>query len=1132
MSFNVSPTTAARRGTIRVAGQVFTVWQGVTPCDAPSFTTASRIPNSPGGFRVLARDFNADGRADLAVAGDHVINVLLNSGGDAFTNSATLSVAGFKFNSHAAGDFNGDGKLDLASVSSSGSFSDGFVTLRLGDGAGNFGAPADFNVGVGPTIADAGDINNDGRDDLVVGNHDQGNISVLMGSASGFAPVKIVGVQHSFPRPLSVALGDYNKDGKKDAAVLGSSGVGVALGDGAGGFGEPKFFGVGVFDDSHIAAGDVNADGALDLVVAGTNLVVRFGDGAGNFDTTFDATVVISIGGSNSDVVVADLNGDGRSDVASTDFETGDVPVALSVAPGGFSQGGFSPVSRYVAGAAVRGLAAEDFDGDGKKDLAVVNGSVFLDSGEVFLLKGDGAGGFRAARDFDVQNPFSVVTADFNSDGRLDLVTSSGSIFGGSVVFMPGLGGGAFGEAKLIGEVEGPLSIAARDFNHDGKPDLAVFERDASGSNIRVKIFLSDGAGAFTLGGDTFLDTSNPFIAYADFNGDGNTDAVSGGPSFGVAFRAGDGAGKFAAPVALADSLVLNGLAAGDFNGDGRSDVVATVLGSAGCGDAKLYVFHGDGAGHFTAPVVSAFAGAAFEMLPFDFNGDGRDDLAVTDTCGKKVDALLSDGAGGFTSAGEFSAGPLPLRLTLGDFNGDGKPDLAVSSGDTAASDNQLAVLTGDGSGGFSAPFTLFAGRFPAGMAAGDFDGNGRDDIAATELTLGNVAVFLNACPVSLSSSTVQFGAGVFNAGESAGAVTVNVTRAGDTSGSATVRYSTQPDTASQRTDYTTAVGTLRFAPGETAKSFQVLLTDDALVEGSETLTLALSDPTGAGLGSPNAALLNIVDNETFAGPNPIDDSTFFVRQHYHDFLNREPDAAGLAFWVNEIEKCVADAQCREVRRINVSAAFFLSIEFQETGYLVERTYKTAYGDATSSGVAGNVPVVRLNEFLADTQQIGQGVQVGIGDWQEQLEANKQAYAFDFVRRARFLAEYPASLTAQQFMDKLARNAGLTLTQAERDQLTLTLGPAPSDASRRAQALQFVAENSRLRQSELNRAFVLMEYFGYLRRNPDDAPERTLNYAGWRFWLDKLEEFNGNFVRAEMVKAFITSDEYRHRFGQ
>jgi hypothetical protein len=383
----------------------------------------------------------------------------------------------------------------------------------------------------------------------------------------------------------------------------------------------------------------------------------------------------------------------------------------------------------------------------------------------------------------------------------------------------------------------------------------------------------------------------------------------------------------------------------------------------------------------------------------------------------------------------------------------------------------------------------------------------------------------------SASVPTLQFSATNFTASEGNNFATITVTRAGDTTGASTVRYTTSDGTASERSDYTPAIGTLSFAAGETTKTFDVLLTDDGRTETSETILLTLSAASGATQGVPANATLTIADNDAQPpATNPIEDSSFFVRQHYHDFLNREPDAPGLAFWTNQIESCGASAQCREVRRIHVSAAFFLSIEFQETGYLVERIYKTAYGDVTSPGVTGNVPVIRLNEFLADTQEIGRGVVVGQGTWQEQLEANKQAFALAFVQRARFAAAFPSTMTAAQFVDKLAQNAGLTLSQAERDQLISTLGSTPSDASKRAQVLRAVAEDSRLRDAEINRAFVLMEYFGYLRRNPDDPQDS--NFAGWKFWLDKLNQFGGDFIKAEMVKAFISADEYRHRFGQ
>jgi hypothetical protein len=263
--------------------------------------------------------------------------------------------------------------------------------------------------------------------------------------------------------------------------------------------------------------------------------------------------------------------------------------------------------------------------------------------------------------------------------------------------------------------------------------------------------------------------------------------------------------------------------------------------------------------------------------------------------------------------------------------------------------------------------------------------------------------------------------------------------------------------------------------------------------------------------------------------PNRIDDPQFFVIQHYRDFLNRQPDASGLAFWVNEITSCGTNTQCIQVKRINVSAAFFLSIEFQETGFLVYKFYKASYGNLPGAPVP-----VRLNEFLPDTQQIGQDLVVGAPNWQAKLESNKQAFAAAFVTRSRFTSAFATSLTPSQFVDALYANAGVASPPAaERSAAINEFGSAgnTSDSAARGRALRRVAENSTLGQQELNRAFVLMQYFGYLRRNPNDPPELGLNFDGYNFWLNKLNEFNGNFVDAEMVKAFITSGEYRQRFA-
>ena len=298
-------------------------------------------------------------------------------------------------------------------------------------------------------------------------------------------------------------------------------------------------------------------------------------------------------------------------------------------------------------------------------------------------------------------------------------------------------------------------------------------------------------------------------------------------------------------------------------------------------------------------------------------------------------------------------------------------------------------------------------------------------------------------------------------------------------------------------------------------------------------MPLTLSNPSAnAGLGTPSSSTLTIADDVTEPAANPIDDSTNFVRQHYHDFLNREPDptdVAGLNFWVNQIESCGSDQACRDLRRVNVSAAFFLSIEFQQTGFYVYRTYKTAFADLNPP----TVPVpVRYREFVRDTKEVQRGVIVGQGAWQAQLDANKQAYALAFVARPEFLSRYPASTTATAFVDTLNGNAGNVLSPSERAALISELTPNPADPALRADVLMKIAENAVLKQQEMNKAFVLMQYFGYLRRNPDAAPEQGLNFNGYNFWLNKLNSFNGNFVNADMVKAFITSSEYRKRSGQ
>ncbi|HEY3579172.1 MAG TPA: DUF4214 domain-containing protein, partial [Pyrinomonadaceae bacterium] len=262
--------------------------------------------------------------------------------------------------------------------------------------------------------------------------------------------------------------------------------------------------------------------------------------------------------------------------------------------------------------------------------------------------------------------------------------------------------------------------------------------------------------------------------------------------------------------------------------------------------------------------------------------------------------------------------------------------------------------------------------------------------------------------------------------------------------------------------------------------------------------------------------ILKVVEftfKETPVAAQPIDDPCVFVAQHYRDFLSRELDGAGFAFWTNDLENCGTDENCLAVKRINISAAFFLSIEFKETAYFVYRTYRAALGRPPT-----------FAEFLPDAAVLGKNVVVGSNDpWLLRLGGNKDIFVGEFFNRPEFQARYNG-LTNAEYVDKLFATEGITPTTTERNDLvdsldhcTFTIG-CPT----RWSVLRKIVENAAFDRKVFNEAFVTMEYFGYLRRDPDAD--------GFQFWLAKLNQFNGDFIKAEMVKAFISSNEYRSRF--
>jgi hypothetical protein len=380
--------------------------------------------------------------------------------------------------------------------------------------------------------------------------------------------------------------------------------------------------------------------------------------------------------------------------------------------------------------------------------------------------------------------------------------------------------------------------------------------------------------------------------------------------------------------------------------------------------------------------------------------------------------------------------------------------------------------------------------------------------------------------------TNVQFSSVSYGVTEGCTFTNITITRSGGVNGTSTVTYTSDNGTATQRGDLTFAIGSLIFAPGETSKSFPMLISDDGYAEGVEVATLRLSVVSGLGMGIQSSATLTINDNESVpSGTSPIDLSRIFVGQHYHDFLYRQADQSGEDFWTNNIESCGANAQCRSAKRVDVSTAFFLSIEFQNTGYFLIRAHKSGFGNTKSNP--------RYTVFLRDLREISEGIIVGQGSWQQQLDTNKQKFLEDFVTRSEFVTQFPQGSTAPAYVDKLFTNAGVTPTTTERNSALSAYGSG--DLAGRTAALKSVIDTGSVFNAQYNSAFVLMQYYGYLRRNPDDAPDN--NFSGYDFWLTKMNSFTQpgedarneqvallRVQRADMVKAFIESGEYRARF--
>lgn len=362
--------------------------------------------------------------------------------------------------------------------------------------------------------------------------------------------------------------------------------------------------------------------------------------------------------------------------------------------------------------------------------------------------------------------------------------------------------------------------------------------------------------------------------------------------------------------------------------------------------------------------------------------------------------------------------------------------------------------------------------------------------------------------------NTVQFSVAAPSVSEDSGSLGITVTRTGDLISAANVNFLTS-DTAglvacqvvngkaAERCDYGTAAGTLRFGPGEASKTFVIPIINDVHVEGNETFTISLSEPRGAQLGSAATVTVTITDNDTTpATQNPIDGIEPFVTQQYIDFLGRLPDSIGLANWIATLSGCpnggFGENDNPTCDRVHVSSGFFLSDEFRGRGYWAYRFYEVGFDRR---------PL--YPEFVVAMAQVG-------GPQSPESELlSKAAFTDAFVQRVEFTNRYNG-LTNAEYVDALGKNAEITLTNK-----AALVAALNSNQKTRGEVLREIVESKAVEDQFFIRAFVAMQYFGYLRRDPDTI--------GFNNWVNTLTADPSN--SRHMIFGFLFSTEYRGRFG-
>jgi hypothetical protein len=703
-----------------------------TPCAGTSFGRAPRAyAAGDGPVSTAAADFDRDGRADLAVAAefDRKIRLLKNAAGHFtdFAPATAVDVAPAIPAAVATADFDSDGNPDVVAALSS----PDSVQVFRGNGLGGLITPASDTkiVGTIPSALVIGDFDGNGIPDVAAASEGSGFVYVYLGNGLGGLSAGIQTGVGAAPRAL--VTGFFDADSHLDLAVANFSGnsVSILLGAGDGTFSGGSTVGVGV-GPSGIAAADIDGDLDTDLVtVNATSATASVLTNAGG--AVFSVTATHPVPATNpTAVALLDLSGDLTPELAVTSRGNRTLTVFAN------SFGTFGSPYDYPVRNSPRAITPLDVDADGRLDLAVpcwqADSVVVLLSRPPALLE--------APRVAVGDQPQAIVAADLDGDGDLDLAVPSS--LDDVVALRQNDGNGVFTSftPAFYGVGRDPESVVAADFNRDGRVDLALNAPGETTPSVSI-LFGSGLPGQFTAQPFVPLPGAVPDdLAVGDFDRDGDLDLAvcdkRPAPAGAVSILRNDGSGGFS----LAFSVPNVGdkptaIVAGDFDRDGDLDL---AVANDNSGNSRILT--NDGTGGFALGLLLPLAPPDLNPLAItagDFDGDGALDLAVSAFVGDRVHVYRNAGGGTFDPPVPFAAPATLQSLTASDLNRDGKPDLAaVAAG--------LVAFRGTGSLTFEPPETWVAGLLPWAAVIEDFDRDGRPDAAVVNRDSDNVSLLLS----------------------------------------------------------------------------------------------------------------------------------------------------------------------------------------------------------------------------------------------------------------------------------------------------------------------------------------------------------------------------------------------------